>query len=70
MCNLYDTPIPAVSTDGSDVLLGVLLNPPSPLLLPHPLAISGTIQQNCLTRAKLDIRRTNCNFLEDIFKIL
>lgn len=35
-----------------------------PLLLPHPLAISGTIQQNCLTTANLNIRRTNCNFPE------
>lgn len=30
MCNLSDIPVPAASTDGSDVLPGVLLDQPSP----------------------------------------
>lgn len=30
MCNLCDTAVTAVSTDGSDVLLGIMLDPPSP----------------------------------------
>lgn len=64
VCDLCDTPVPAVGTDGSNVLLGVFVRSTFPLLLPHPLAISGTIQQNCLTTANLNIRRTNCNFPE------
>lgn len=37
MCNLSDIPVPAVSTDGSDVLPGVLLDQPSPHCCLTPL---------------------------------
>lgn len=37
MCNLCDTPVPAVSTDGSDVLPGVSLDQPSPHCCLTPL---------------------------------
>lgn len=45
MCNLYDTPVPAVSTDGSEVLLGVLLDSPSPHFCLTPLQFQALLSK-------------------------
>lgn len=48
VCDLCDTPVPAVGTDGSNVLLGVLLDPPSPYFCLTPLQFQALFSKTVL----------------------
>lgn len=48
VCDLYDTPVPAVSTDGSNVLLGVLLDLSSPYSCLTPLQFQALFSKTLL----------------------
>jgi len=50
VCNLYDTPVPAVRTDGSSVLLGVLVDAPSPDFCLTPLQFQALFSKSLSLR--------------------
>lgn len=72
MCNLSDIPVPAVSTDGSDVLPGVLLDQPSPHCCLTPLQFQALFSKIfSLVQRQTQVLEEQITILfEDVLKIL